>query len=451
MHLIRIAKVVTCALALVGFVRDAGAQAKSTGTEVFFSQVYDYNQVNAKNNPHSIDKKMATFIDAARSTLDAALFEIHNDNVVAALIRAHQRGVKVRLASDYQYRVLTPTRSHQCPQYPALEAAGVPIVYDTKTSLMHNKFIIRDKKCVWTGSFNSVDSEAWENHNNAIKICNTTLAANYTAEFEEMFVAKQFGLGSPRNTTTAPIRISRYMTVETCFAPEDYCGRLVVNKILTAQKSIHVMAFSLTDFIPNGPEALKVRKTLPTIKSALLARRAAGVQVYGVLEHKKVNAPGSLVPDMLAAGMQVRADSNPGILHSKVFIIDGKTTIIGSFNFSGEADAGNDENMVVVNNTTVANAYLGEFGRLWQASKEVPPPRSCDPTKPININTATQTVLGTLPGMGWVGTQNIVRGRNYASVDELYTKGVLTANQLAAIRACLTVGTPAVGQPSTPR
>ncbi len=62
-------------------------------------------------------------------------------------------------------------------------------------------------------------------------------------------------------------------------------------------------------------------------------------------------------------GAQIRADSNPGTLHSKVMVIDGKTTIIGSFNFSGEADAGNDENMVVVTNTTVARRYLEEFSR----------------------------------------------------------------------------------------
>ena len=355
--------VVATVVATVALAQSAAAQTDDKTTEVFFSQVYDYNVLAASQNPNSIDRKIAAYIDATKVSLDAALFEIHNDNVVAALIRAHQRGVRVRLVSDLQYRIKTPVVSHQCPLYPTLEAAGIPVVYDTKTSLMHNKFLVRDGTCVWTGSVNTSDSEVWLNHNNGIKICSAAVAANYSAEFEEMFTQKLFGLGSPRNTTTAPIQVGRWMTVQTCFAPEDNCGRLVVNKILEARSSVYIMAFSVTDFIPGGPEPLSQRRLMPTIKSAILARQAAGVKIWGVLEHKKVNAPGSIVPELLASGAQIKADSNPGTLHSKVIVIDGRTTIIGSFNFSAEADAGNDENMVVVNNTAVARLPRISFTR----------------------------------------------------------------------------------------
>lgn len=429
----------------------AAAPGDNTKTEAFFSQVYDYNVVAASQNPESIDRKLAAFIDAARVSLDAALFEIHNDNVIAALIRAHQRGVRVRLVSDYQYRAKTRVVSHQCPTYPNIEAAGIPIVYDTKTSLMHNKFLVRDSKCVWTGSVNTSDLEVWKNHNNGIKICNKSVAQNFATEFEEMFTHKQFGAGSPRNTSTAPIKVTRFMTVETCFAPEDYCGRMVVNKILAAQKSVYIMAFSVTDFIPGGPEPLAQRRLMPTIKSALLSRQAAGVKVWGVFEHKKVNAAGSIVPELISSGAQVRADTNPGTLHSKVMVIDGRTTIIGSFNFSGEADAGNDENMVVVNNTTIARQYLAEFSRIWTAGQAVPPPVSCDPAHPIELNSATQTAIALLPGMGWRGAQNVARGRPYYTIDDLYVRKIVTAAHYARIYQCLSVVPPQTNlQPQPP-
>jgi phosphatidylserine/phosphatidylglycerophosphate/cardiolipin synthase-like enzyme len=424
----------------------AAAQAQTgTKTEVFFSQVYSYKPAEAQNHPDSIDKKLAAYISAAKYTLDAALFEIHNENVVNALLAAHRRGVKVRLVSDYQYREKSTVRSHQCPYYPVLEQAGIPIVYDTKTGLMHNKFIVRDKACVWTGSFNSVDTEAWNNHNNAIKICSKKLAANFTAEFEEMFLEKKFGPDSPANTPYPKVAVGT-MIVETCFAPEDNCGRKIVDKLLAAKSRILIMAFSVTDFIPRGPEKLSQRKLMPTIKTAILSRKAAGVQVAAVLEYIKGWAPGSLMPDFLAAGIPVRLDSNPDILHSKVIIIDGKTTIIGSFNFSGEADAGNDENMVIVTSTSVAGKYEWEWKRIWDAGKEPKAKATCDPTKPFDINSARVQDFSSLPGMGWKAASNIKANRPYASLDDLVTKGVMTKAKLDTIRQCLTVRPPGASQ-----
>ncbi|MCB0129142.1 MAG: hypothetical protein KDE58_43045 [Caldilineaceae bacterium] len=40
-------------------------------------------------------------------------------------------------------------------------------------------------------------------------------------------------------------------------------------------------------------------------------------------------------------------------------------TITGSFNFSANADEGNDENWVVVWNEAIAEAYITEFTQRW--------------------------------------------------------------------------------------
>jgi phosphatidylserine/phosphatidylglycerophosphate/cardiolipin synthase-like enzyme len=415
-----------------------------TATEVFFSQVYNtaakkYDKVWAQGYPGSIDRKLAAFIDATKKTLDAALFEIHNDAIVGALIRAHQRGVKVRLVSDSQYREKTTVRSHQCPHYERIEQAGIPIVYDTKTGLMHNKFLVRDGYCVWTGSFNSVDSDAWENHNNAIKICSKKLAENFTTEFNEMFVDKKFGPDSPANTSKAPISVGT-MKVESCFAPEDNCGRTIVDTLQACKTRIRLMSFSITDFIPRGPEPLSVRKTMPTMKTVILAKKKAGVDIQAVLEGNKIHAPGSLAPVFLEAGIPIRADSNPALLHSKVITCDGKVTIIGSFNFSAEAENGNDENMLIVTSPAVARKYEQEFQRIWDWGRSPAGPRTCDPAKPLDINTARVQDLGDLPGMGWKGAGLIKANRPYRSVDDLVTKGVMPQAKLDTIKQCLTVG-----------
>ena len=68
--------------------------------------------------------------------------------------------------------------------------------------------------------------------------------------------------------------------------------------------------------------------------------------------------------------MPVRQDGNPGTFHHKVIVIDGKTLVTGSLNFSENADDSNDENVVVINNSDIAAEYLKEFDRRWAEATE---------------------------------------------------------------------------------
>src|SRR5262245_12077210 len=80
--------------------------------QVFFSQVYEYDVAKARDDPASIDRKLAAYIDGATRTLDAALFEVHNDRIVEALTAAKKRGVAVRIVSDGMYRTKRPESTH---------------------------------------------------------------------------------------------------------------------------------------------------------------------------------------------------------------------------------------------------------------------------------------------------------------------------------------------------
>jgi phosphatidylserine/phosphatidylglycerophosphate/cardiolipin synthase-like enzyme len=54
------------------------------------------------------------------------------------------------------------------------------------------------------------------------------------------------------------------------------------------------------------------------------------------------------------------------LLHHKVGIVDGHTIITGSQNWSDAANRGNDENLLVIENKTVAAHFQREFDRLYQ-------------------------------------------------------------------------------------
>jgi phosphatidylserine/phosphatidylglycerophosphate/cardiolipin synthase-like enzyme len=52
-------------------------------------------------------------------------------------------------------------------------------------------------------------------------------------------------------------------------------------------------------------------------------------------------------------------------MHHKVIIIDAKTVIFGSFNFSRSADAENDENLLIVDDAGLAQSFEQEFAKVY--------------------------------------------------------------------------------------
>ena len=52
-------------------------------------------------------------------------------------------------------------------------------------------------------------------------------------------------------------------------------------------------------------------------------------------------------------------------MHHKVFIIDNKTVITGSFNPTEGADTRNDENILIMHDKNIAQSFIKEFENLY--------------------------------------------------------------------------------------
>ncbi len=57
----------------------------------------------------------------------------------------------------------------------------------------------------------------------------------------------------------------------------------------------------------------------------------------------------------------------------------------------------------------------------------------------ININTASESQLDTLPGIGPVTAQKIIVGRQYGSIDELLSKKVVGAKVFEQLKDKISV------------
>ena len=139
----------------------------------------------ASQETGGIDVPLAAAIDSAKLSVDVAVYSLSLNSIRDALIRAHDRGVQVRMVME------SDNLDRSDPQ--RLKDAGIPILGDRREGLMHDKFVVIDNSEVWTGSMNFTDSGAYIDNNNMIRIRSVKMAENFTREFEEMFVDDKFG------------------------------------------------------------------------------------------------------------------------------------------------------------------------------------------------------------------------------------------------------------------
>ena len=293
--------------------------------------------------PGGPEGAVADAIHRARSTVDMAAYDLDLEDVTRSLLSAAGRGVRVRV-------VLESEQANRAP-VSALELAGIGVVQDGRPGLMHDKFLVIDGADVWTGSMNFTFSGVYRNDNNLIHLHSAEAAADFTREFEEMFVEDRFGPLS-RPDTPYPAFDLDGARVEVLFSPDDQVASRLTRLIHSATREIDFMAFSFTS---------------EEIAQALAERRRAGVVVRGVLEADQVGSLSSQYAFLRQAGIEIRLDNNPATMHHKVILVDGGVVATGSYNYSRSAETANDENLLILYSPRAADLYGEEFERLFEA------------------------------------------------------------------------------------
>jgi phosphatidylserine/phosphatidylglycerophosphate/cardiolipin synthase-like enzyme len=258
-------------------------------------------------------------------------------------------------------RLVSESDNLEQAEFRTLEIAGAGVRADDAPGLMHNKFVVIDRQEVWTGSMNLTYSGLYRDNNNLLRVRSPELAQDYLAEFEEMFLRGCFGAG-PATSDTCSITPYPRLTLddtalEVYFSPDDGIAARLAELINSAQESIYFLAYTFT---------------AEDISNAMLDRAKEGLIVSGVFEESQVSSyigAYSVYGLMRTAGLDVHLDGNPGNMHHKVIILDGKTVITGSYNFSRNAETHNDENVLILYNPQIAAAYLAEFKRIYTEAR----------------------------------------------------------------------------------
>ncbi|MCF7872407.1 hypothetical protein K9L97_05225 [Candidatus Woesearchaeota archaeon] len=209
-----------------------------------------------------------------------------------------------------------------------------------KTGLMHNKFCTLDEKTTITGSYNPTQNNT--NDNNILIIKSEYINKIYKKEHEEIKKQTQ-----QQKTTNNKINMNG-TKIQIYLCPEDQCQTKIQNELKKANKTIHFLTFTFTD---------------KEIAQTLIDKHKEGLEVKGIIE-KFQNHKISTFQMIKESGINVTYDKNPKMQHNKIFIIDNKTTITGSYNPTKAANTINDENIIIIENKEIAEKYVAYFEYL---------------------------------------------------------------------------------------
>ena len=122
-------------------------------------------------------------IDNAKTSLKICVFTISDDQITAAILRAHERNIPIKLLTDDEKLLDVGSDIRQLAQ------AKIEIRTDDTRNHMHHKFALIDNHLLITGSYNWTRSAAMYNHENIIVSDNKELVNDFLVEFEKLWNA----------------------------------------------------------------------------------------------------------------------------------------------------------------------------------------------------------------------------------------------------------------------
>ena len=378
-----------------------------------------------------LEAMLLTAINSANREVLVAVQELSLPRMAEALVAKQRQGVRVRVVLENTYStpwseehsadlsphlrlrrqqlmaladrdhngVLSPGEIERGDAVAILQRGQVPLIDDREdgsagSGLMHAKFLVIDRKRVVTGSANFTpscihgdpdDPRTRGNVNHLLRIESPALADRFGVEFNRFWgdgpggaSDSQFGLskheGGVDTVMVGPTR------VRLLFAPhrrsDPHNGLNLLAQVLAASKRRLDMALFVFS-------AQNLADTVGQLK-------AKGVQVRLLADPGFANRPFSEVLDLLGLSLpdrhcRLEAGNRPlaapmeGVatprlaggdkLHHKVAVIDNRTVISGSFNWSPSAAHQNDEVLMIIDSPQLAAHFTREIDRLWAGAE----------------------------------------------------------------------------------
>jgi phosphatidylserine/phosphatidylglycerophosphate/cardiolipin synthase-like enzyme len=163
-----------------------------------------------------------------------------------------------------------------------------------------------------------------------------------------------------------------YFTNPAATHAADYEGgpdEILAEAIDQARLSVEVAAYSLN---------------LWSIRDALIRAQKRGVVVRMVMESD--NMDNQEIQQILDAGIPVIGDQREGLMHNKFIVIDQSEVWTGSMNFTIRGAYEDNNNLIRIRSTQVAEEYTIKFNEMFEENLFGPHTRTATPNINLTIN-----------------------------------------------------------------
>ena len=295
----------------------------------------DYDSISTYFGPKdNLSEQLIKLINLSEKNIYGAFYSLRLPKVASALIDAKNRGVKVRLVMDKGRTNSRRSKYALLKKHISINAISQP------RGLMHNKFCVFDNKVIWTGSYNPTYNGTYYNNNNAVVINSEALAKDFINEFHKISGSEN-EIDDRQRTTEERIAVF--------FSKKDNCKQKIIQLLNSAEKSICFASFIFTD---------------RDIAKVIISKHNKGIKITGVME-KGMDSFWNMFSFFRHVGIDVKWDRNYSHqMHHKVFIIDKKIIITGSFNPTFSAHKLNWENIIVIRDAELARRFMEEIKNL---------------------------------------------------------------------------------------
>lgn len=352
------------AIALLTILIAQSAIAQNNKIKCYFNKPVNNGLATVSNAIYlngTFPDTIAAYINRAKFTLDIAVYnttsngtDIIKNKILTAVNNAYARGVVIRWVYD-------SSSSNTGLQYLNSSIPKIGSPTGSSYGIMHNKFIVidvnsvnADDAFVISGSYNFSVQQTNTDYNNIIVIQNKDVATAYYNEFNKFwggtantpnFAASTFG--KYKTTSVAHYFNVNGTQVQVHFSPKDTCAKYLKNVIASADNDLTFGIYTFTD---------------NAIATPILNKFNSGVTVRGIMDvFSQSYTPYTTLSTPL--GNNLVNYTGTGIYHNKVMIADalkGSSDAqiqTGSFNWSTSAQTVNDENILIIHDSVVANMY----------------------------------------------------------------------------------------------
>ncbi|KAF9985070.1 hypothetical protein BGZ75_003364 [Mortierella antarctica] len=146
----------------------------SDGSNVFVNPIFFPSEQSFQ--------QLVKTLDGAKKSLDICVYTITDDHLASAIIRAHERGVKVRIISDNEKADDLGSDVKRLR-----DDNDIPTRVDKSTSFMHHKFAVIDDSLVINGSYNWTKGARFDNRENLTLTNYPKAVQGFKSEFERLW------------------------------------------------------------------------------------------------------------------------------------------------------------------------------------------------------------------------------------------------------------------------